>query len=506
MNNKKEKYLEAVWYCAVFAFFYVWFSRIHPLIIYDADDWTYVAYVRKATPIWGDWNPAKVFPEVLMPFFSGIILHTLVPLVGDYMTGFTVGHALVVSGFITAYTWCLVTIIRRSFSLQRLSGLLIGTLFLIFHFLVFRSRDFDNGYLFHCEDLNCYYNYLLPALLNAMLLMWMMDRERFDGFLKNSHPVILGMFYLVLYLAIFSNLVTSGILAAYAGSMLLLNLLKVRKNFKLAAYIRHNSPWLITLGLWFVSAVFELSGGRASSAGSVSMTQQLLETGYYLKDILLSCCNPLFWVCVFIISVLALLQFLLTKEKAEDEAVLLQHLVSLLVAGAALGVYMLLLCAMVATSYIYRSEYLFPLFFYGFLITFLGLGYLLKKQPRIMVLLPLILVFLVSCINTNDRTFKESLMSDYPASVCADISRDILNQYISAEEAGLTEITISVPMHVADPETEDNWPHTLFLLPRISAALYEQGILSRPIHATFIADPAMNEQYGIPVPVTSAEN
>ncbi len=118
MNTKKDKLWETLWCAAVFAFFYVWFSKVHPLIVYDADDWTYIAYVRRATPIWGEWNPAKVFPEVLMPFFSTIILHTLVPLTGDYITGFTVGHALVVSGFITVYAWSLVALLRRSFSLS----------------------------------------------------------------------------------------------------------------------------------------------------------------------------------------------------------------------------------------------------------------------------------------------------------------------------------------------------------------------------------------------------
>ena len=91
-------------------------------------------------------------------------------------------------------------------------------------------------------------------------------------------------------------------------------------------------------------------------------------------------------------------------------------------------------------------------------------------------------------------------MSDYGAQACADISRDIVNQYIEADRAGLTETTIYVPIHVADPETEDNWPHSLVLLPRISNALYEQGILSRPISAAFEIDPAVNQRFNIPVP------
>ena len=80
MKIKKDKYMEALWCLAVFAFFYIWFSRIHPLVVYDGDDWSYIAFARRATPVWGAWNPAKVFPEVLMPLFSNIILHKFVTL------------------------------------------------------------------------------------------------------------------------------------------------------------------------------------------------------------------------------------------------------------------------------------------------------------------------------------------------------------------------------------------------------------------------------------------
>ena len=499
MIPKKERIGEALWYLAVFIFFCVWFSKIHPLIVYDADDWTYIAYVRKATPIWGEWNPAKVFPEVLMPFFSNIILYTLVPLTGDYINGFTLGHALVVSGFITAYTWCLVTLLRSSFSLPRLTGILAGTLFLIFHFLVFRTQEAENAYLFRCVDLNCYYNYLLPALLNACVLMYVMDQKRFDTFRAEAQPASIGLFYVAVYFAIFSNLVTSGILAAYAGSRLLLALLKNIKQFRLKHYVKENSPWLVILAMWFVSAIFELSGGRASSGSATFSLRAIRKSAYFLKDVLYSC-NRNFWLCVFIILILAAASFLLTRQKTHDEKTMLSHLTSLLVAGAALTVYMLLLCAMIWTGNVYRTEYQFPLFFYGFLMVFLGLGYLLKKQPKLTILLPLVLVFLLSDINTTGKTFQDSHMSEFSAATCADISRDIIRQYREADATGVEKATIFVPMHVANPEKKDNWPHSLVLMPRIGTALYEQGILSRPIPADFVADPAVNERFDIPVP------
>lgn len=81
-------------------------------MVYDADDWTYLAYVRSATPIWGDWNPAKVFPETVMPFFSTVAVYTLMPLLGDYILAQTVMHALVVSISITVYVFCFTELVK----------------------------------------------------------------------------------------------------------------------------------------------------------------------------------------------------------------------------------------------------------------------------------------------------------------------------------------------------------------------------------------------------------
>ena len=502
MNIKTEKRLEALWYLAIFAFFYIWFSKIHPLIVYDLDDWTYLAYVRKATPIWGDWNPAKVFPEVVMPLVSTIILHTIVPLVGDYITGFTVGHALVVSGFITAYAWCLGGLIKRSFSLGRLNTAMVTFLFLLLHFLVFRTEDWKNTYLFFCEDLNCYYNYLIPALLNACIVMYMMNNPTMDRFLESSSYPLKGIFYVVIYLAIFSNLVDSGILAAYAGSCLLFNLLNHIKKFNFSRYIQKNKVSLVILIMWFVSAIFELSGGRASVTSSTGL---LTRTKYSLLHLLrvLRGCNPLFWVTVAVIILLCAVCLLRSRCKDKDSKILIFTVTLILIAGAAITVYSNILCGMVNYNCIYRSEYLFAMFFYGFMIIMPALAYVIKKQPQITVILPLILLFLVAEINTNTQTFEDSLMSDYGASVCADISRDIIEQFLSADEAGLDEAIIYVPVHVSDPINDDNWPHSMVLVSRIGHTLYEQGILSRSIEFTYVADASVNERHHIPIPTAN---
>lgn len=148
MKKRKLTGFELVWYLGVFGFLFVWFTQIHPLVVYDADDWTYLAYVRSATPIWGDWNPAKVFPETVMPFFSTVAVYTLMPLLGDYILAQTVMHALVVSAFITVYVFCFTELVKRVLPVKTAGAVSASALFLLLHFLIFRSRQQDNSYLF----------------------------------------------------------------------------------------------------------------------------------------------------------------------------------------------------------------------------------------------------------------------------------------------------------------------------------------------------------------------
>ena len=67
MKERKQQIYKTAWYLAVFGILYLWFARVKPLVPYDGDDWLYLSYARKAVPLWGDWNPARVLPEVLMP-------------------------------------------------------------------------------------------------------------------------------------------------------------------------------------------------------------------------------------------------------------------------------------------------------------------------------------------------------------------------------------------------------------------------------------------------------
>lgn len=500
MSETRKKLCHGLFYLAIFTFLFVWFTKIHALVVFDADDWSYLAYVRDTTPVWGEWNPSKVFPEVVFPFFSTVAAYLVMPLTKDYITTQTVMHALVVSLAITGYLWCFSRLLQRCFPVSRLTASLVTALFLLVHFLALRSEDSGNQYLFYCVDLNCYYNYLLPALLNASLVMCLIRNPRLTGFLKSGAPAARGCFYIIVYFAIFSNLPASGIFAAWAGSVVLLSLIAHGKAKQWKGIVAENGFPLLVLGAWLISAVFELSGGRAASAGgSTPMYYQLYLACKYLARILLDL-NRLYQLAIVLIVVAFCVCALTSRKKGASLPC--PGLGVVLIAAAAFGVYLLMLSSAVGPATIRRSENLFGLFFLGDLCAMLMLTALVSQYPKLMLALPLVTVFLLSGIDTRADTFLESNFAGVRPAVCADISRNLIEQLQAADAQGLTEVELRVPQYVSDPDTEDNWPHSLTLLERLPGTLYAHGLIRHQIHVTPVADRVMNINFHLPVPET----
>lgn len=498
MKETQKKLCHGLFYLAIFTFLFVWFTKVHALVVFDADDWSYLAYVRATTPVWGEWNPAKVFPEVVFPFFSTVAAYLLTPLTHDYITAQTVMHALVVSLSITGYLWCFSRLLRRCFPLSRLTASVVTVLFLTAHFLALRWADFGNQYLFYCVDLNCYYNYLLPALLNASLVMSLICNPKMADFLKSGAPAARGCFCIVVYFAIFSNLPASGILAAWAGSVVLLSLIAHGKAKQWRGILSENGFPLLVLAAWFISAVFELSGGRAASAGgSTPAYYQLYLSCKYLARILLDL-NRLYQLAIVLIVAAFCVCALFSRKKGEPLPC--PGLGRLLIAAAAFGVYLLMLSSAVDPTVIRRSENLFGLFFLMDLCGMLMLAALVSRYPRLMLALPLVTVFLLSGVDTRAETFLESNFAGVRPAICADISRDLIAQLQAADAQGLTEVELHVPQYVSDPENEDNWPHSLNLLERLPGTLYSHSLIRHQIHVTPVADPERNVRFGLPLP------
>ena len=494
----KEKLYRRLWYVSVFAFVFFWFTQIHPLTVYDADDWRYISYVRTALPLWNDWNPARVFPEVFMPLMSAVAVHILMPVLGDYLQALTVMHGLVVALFICLYMYCFLQMIKRVFSLSTWGNICASALFLIFHFLIFRNYDNSNVYMFFCWDLTCYYYYLIPSLLNASLVMSMMGRTGLKEQILAMPVEQKGLLAAVVYFAIFSNLPASGILAAYSGSVLLKELLRLllrRENGK--KFWKDQSIHIGILAVWLLSAIFELNGGRAGAdymGTNVPLLQAIKEAAYAFSR-LPSYCNPVFLGTAGVLCVL--MAVIMVRKKEECRHFAAEAMVSL-IGLCAMLVYAVLLCAVVDLSYTRRMEYQFGFLFYLLLILTLAFSCVLEKLPRLYLVVPVLLCVLAGECNTLDKTFLESNQTNLDSRICNQISQDMIDCFIQADIAGETTVSLPLPMWYSS----DNWPHSTYIGDKIGDSLYEHGIISRRIKAIPRLTTDKNVEYGLALPDT----
>lgn len=269
--EKKTRIFGVIYFFTIFAIMFLFFTKIHPIILFDVDDWKYISIKRHPIPLWGDWNPTRVFPEVFMPLCGDIAAFILYPLTGNYIGSFTLVNGAAVSLFIVLYLYMFFQLLHEKLKTPAYHTFVLTTIFLLLHFLVFISRQRENEYLFLSPDATCYYYYLIPALLNCSLVMYLMRNdvlengwEKITSYSVSHHIVRNGILLLGFYMALFSNLYESAILAAFIGTQLLFELVTLKKSgWNLKAYIKKNILRVIFIGAWLVEQLFEVNGGRA---------------------------------------------------------------------------------------------------------------------------------------------------------------------------------------------------------------------------------------------------
>lgn len=194
----KDFVLTAVLFLALLIFY-----RVHPLVLYDTDDYIQFIRYRNAYPVWKLWNPIKVLPETLMPLcgdFAGFILY---PITHNLPDSFTIVTVLTVSVFILLYMHGFQKLML-AVGIVCYRRLLIAGLFLL-HFAIFQTAS--NGmkpYLFGAHNVSCIYHYVIPVLLNGIVVLWFLFREINGTYEETVFKK--GILYFVIYLSIFSNL------------------------------------------------------------------------------------------------------------------------------------------------------------------------------------------------------------------------------------------------------------------------------------------------------------
>ena len=499
-NRSKDRCVYLAAFSAIFIILFVFFSRVQPILVLDSDDWTFLAFSREALPAVGAWNPSRVLPEILTPAVGAVAAHVVEPILGDYLKAITVTYAFAVAAMILVYLICFSRVLSKVCRLGAVQNMIVTAMFLAVHFWVLRGGYEDNSYLFHARNLTCYFFYTIPTLLCASLvLIFEVDPDAWG----RASVTGKGLLLLAAYLAIFSNVFSSIVIAAYAGVVLLQKLLTGgigKGSFKKLWTVLKEGVFFVGIILvWLTSFLFELTGGRADAVGLdhadgdqsavfSTLAQSLGSMNKHFCLFVLAGC--LFAVVILVLS-------LRKKDKDGHVAFYGPRFFRFAAAAVVTTVYQMLLCGATGlTHYLMFGDVLITIFFFALMALFTVVLYVLAEVPKVGVLLPLALCVAVSFCNTRDNTFRESNYHDGPSAVTATVAEDMYRQLMDAQEQGLTQAVVKVPVF-DDPY---NWPLPTYIGDVMARTLYEHGQLKWPMKVTIELDPERNELLGMEMP------
>ena len=488
---KKRDWTGTAVFCAALALLFVFFSQVHPLLLFDSDDWLYVSNTRSAYPLWENWNPTRVLPENLMSTASIVGVKLLVPLTGDYFAAISLTAEFLTSLCIAVYVYMFYRLLRRRYGVEAGPSAVLAALFLLAHFLIFRNNAYANDYLVRSMNLTNYYFYMIPSLLVFSLIMGMTIRDVTALPWIGRRPVYGGFLILLIYLLMQSNLYQSGVLAIWLFCAVIRDLIVNRGHE--TGFFGRNAVKLCGLLLWAVVLVFEANGGRAASLASEDPLPERVLTSLNSAWQKLSGVNVFFLVFCGLCAIGFLLMFFLRfrKEGGEAGGLFLFHLI----VGILCFWYIVALCAWTGPANAAAADIQFNFLFFFLLLAFASSGALIASRPKLAAVLPLVLCVLLFETNTRWRTFLESNshMNTNPA-IIRRIDADILDQIVAADQAGETAVTVRVPQF----NTGNNWPLPLYVGDRMSMTLYKHGVTMKQMEITIQPDAALNEKYHLP--------
>ena len=468
----------------IFIFLMIFFTNIHPLIIYDSDDWLYMSYRREAIPDINEWNPGKVLPETMMPIVSDFGAHIIKPFVGDYIKSLTVAYAFVGSISILVMLGAVYSTIKSILDLKGFKSGVVCLFFFFMCFSIYRNDWSQNYYMFWARNVNCFFNYVIPGILNSVLVMYLIIKDKTS---RKEEYVERGFLYLLTYLAIFSNLFHSCILATFIGVKLLFEVKELADGLKY--FLNKHSYEIVTILLWFTALIFEGTGGRASKGKGLSAQSVFDVTLALIKKVIHM--NKFSLVLILVINLVAFIVLYRIENQKTIKESLQQFYMQSIISAVLLTVFLILLCSVVDATYVERSDAIFGFSFWMLFITTISIGYLLSKYDKIWVIIPIVTYLFVCNVLNAGRIYKNTNEMGLYSEKCTEVDNYIIDQAVEADKKGLSEVTVKVPVGV----DEVNWPHAVNMGGRFANTLYQHGIISRYMDVTIEPDESINENF-----------
>ena len=467
---KKNSLYHIFYYFLLFIGLFVFFSQVHPLMPFDTDDWKYIGFGRPPYPTIYQWNPTKLLPECLQPLLGMFAAYFLTPILDDYIYALVVTHSLVISLFISGYFYFVQSLVIWKFRIGPLSSICLITIFALLHFIILNNHE----HLFYSRDVNCYYNYIVPNILCACLVMWLICHDIKD--IKSMR--VWSILIFSTFLALFSNLYSTIILIAYIGAILLLNLWACNKKEKhwIKTFISQNTFFLVVVLVWLVVQYIEASGVRANAYGYM-----LLPFGESLQKTIHFFLHHLYfnkWVIFFIVAIIFLSK-ICHYFKGNKHIFHIGKLQIILIISICLSLsYLILLSSRVFPAYLAKGDVIFSYIFFLLLLFVLCMGYLTERIQIVKIFSPFLLFFFICIFNNQVNSFKDlHHWNKTDLQTCENFNREVIEIVKSAEIMGKDTVII----YVHNYNDSSNWPQDISSGNYIGQSMYKHGIIRRKI-------------------------
>lgn len=503
----QAKVYSGLFWALVFFIVGYFFIKVHPLYIFDTDDWAFVQDTRngRAWPVWGIWNPTRVFPEIFMPAISWLSVIFIYPFNADYIESLSIGFGITLSFFIIFLGIMLSKFFENSFKLVRFESLLFSLFFTLF--LFYPLYRHSNLYLLRAINVTSVFYYTISALLCSAVVLWLLGKnEKFGEMGHFSQSLLI----VAIYLSLNSNLFESIVLFSFSVSVILISLYGEIKHDNCLSFscllssikkcIHNNLLHIFIIIAYLIVLIYEANGGRASDYSSGVFELDIKSSFNAFIHSLVKTQQG--FHILLIANLTGVLIYLYRRRKNKLQALdrlFADVIVKLFVSFVITAVFLILLCSKTGAGYLGRTEVVLSYFFYILALSFCSLVYTYKCVKShfhpVICLLPLLIILFSSNVVFGGNRYAENSMAQFPVLIGKKISDDLISQIISADNSGKTDIEILVPEFLGP--TNDNWPLALYGAQRLSNALYIHRIISRKIIVRFIPEKKMNYKYKI---------
>ncbi|SHN65906.1 hypothetical protein SAMN02745247_03042 [Butyrivibrio hungatei DSM 14810] len=479
MKNKINAIISNI---IIFGFLVIFFSCITPLIAYNCDDWIYLGKIRLPIPLWGGWNPTRVFFETVMPIMGRVAGYIIYPIVGDFVFSITLGSAILLSFLIAVMCISMYNLLINRFKFGEVQALESEIFFLALFFLIFRTRS-ESNYMFCAEDLCCVYNYTMPGVINAIVVLTIARYEGFANAFKRFDLVRKGAFLFVLYFALLSNIFHSIITVSYCMALILHEIVSEKKDKEnsIKRLYKNTSIYFWIIVSWIIVLFFEKSGGRA---GTFQHKFNLVQSVTQFKAILFALSKPFL---VLVAVTFAGLIWRNMRKMKEGRSVVICFVVAMF----GVLIYLLLLNSLI--GYMSRVDASWGIWFYLISICSLMISNTIANIKHSRLIMAIMLFTVMLCCYYPDGRYMISSSRNRDYELCYKTSKYYVDSIIEARLEGKEIVEIAIPE--VEVNDEKNLTYYYGFGDIVSNTLYFNGIIDERVTVQEKVDSSLNEEF-----------